>query len=53
MQAAARGTFDVSLNPEPVSWAPGTDGLAGLARTFEIEITEGEHRSTLHYALPD
>ena len=31
----------------------GTDGLAGLAGTFEIEISEGEHRYALHYSLPD
>jgi hypothetical protein len=45
-----RGAPSLAVTVIPGS---GADGLAGLTGTFEIEITGGEHRYALHYALPD
>jgi hypothetical protein len=46
----SRGAQQLSISVVPDS---GTDGLAGIAGTFRIQIEGKEHRYSFEYALPD
>ncbi len=44
-----RGALELSVRVVPDS---GTDGLAGIAGTLDIQIVDGKHLYTFDYALP-
>lgn len=45
-----RGAKQLTITVVPGS---GTDGLAGLAGTFTIDVVDGEHFYEFEYALPE
>ncbi|HEX4511772.1 MAG TPA: DUF3224 domain-containing protein [Burkholderiaceae bacterium] len=49
------GTLDRGQQALEIAVVPGSgsDGLAGIAGTFELRIVAGRHEYALHYTLPD